>query len=51
VEDEVDYELPLAPLGDLAKPVVAVQLNRIFDYRARTVVRLLGPERGATALG
>lgn len=43
VEDEVDYELPLAPLGDLAWPLVAVQLRRIFDFRGRMVARLLGP--------
>lgn len=42
VDDEVRYRLPLAPAGLLAYPLVALQLRRIFDYRTRTVERLLG---------
>jgi len=51
VEDEVDYRLPVAPLGDLVWPIVATQLNRVFDYRTLSVTRLLGPDRQATAAG
>ena len=41
MDDEVRYCLPLAPLGEAAWPVIALQLRRIFDYRQRTVARLL----------
>lgn len=38
VDDEVDYELPLGPLGRLAHTMaVERQLRRIFDYRRRVV--------------
>ncbi|MDH4347342.1 MAG: SRPBCC family protein [Gemmatimonadota bacterium] len=49
VEDEVDYQLPLAPLGELAWPVIAAQLKRIFDYRSRSVTQLLGSDHAAVA--
>ena len=32
--DVVHYELPLAPVGELAGSVVRRQLERIFDYRS-----------------
>jgi aromatic-L-amino-acid decarboxylase len=41
MDDEVRYCLPLAPVGEAAWPVIALQLRRIFDYRQRTVSRLL----------
>jgi len=50
VEDQVEYRLPFAPLGDLAWPIVAIQLRRIFDYRTRSVTRLLGADRPAPAV-
>lgn len=43
VRDRVRYALPLAPLGDLvAGRMVDRDLGSIFDYRRRTLDRLLG---------
>jgi ligand-binding SRPBCC domain-containing protein len=42
IEDEVRYRLPLSPLGDVAYPLVRLQLRRIFRYRQEAVARLLG---------
>jgi ligand-binding SRPBCC domain-containing protein len=39
--DDVQYRLPLSPLGDLAYPIVRLQLARIFSYRTSAVLRLL----------
>ena len=41
MRDTVEYSLPLAPLGLLALPLVKRQLARIFDYRERTIQKLL----------
>jgi ligand-binding SRPBCC domain-containing protein len=41
IEDEVRYELPLSPLGDIAYPIVRLQLRRIFNYRERIIRQLL----------
>jgi ligand-binding SRPBCC domain-containing protein len=37
IRDRVRYRLPLEPLGDLALPLVRLQLARIFAYRRRAV--------------
>ena len=41
IDDQVHYELPLTPLGDIAWPFVRLQLNRIFRYRQRIIRELL----------
>jgi ligand-binding SRPBCC domain-containing protein len=41
MEDRVDYRLPLFPLGELAAPVVRLQLVAIFRYRRRKVEALV----------
>lgn len=45
IDDQVDYRLPLEPIGRVAWPVVAFQLKRIFDYRQQAVATLLGGAR------
>jgi ligand-binding SRPBCC domain-containing protein len=37
IEDEVQYALPYAPLGDLVYPLVRLQLHRIFRYRQQAI--------------
>ena len=37
IEDEVQYALPYAPVGELAYPLVRLQLHRIFRYRQRAI--------------
>jgi ligand-binding SRPBCC domain-containing protein len=39
--DEVEYELPLGPLGWLGLPLVKLQLGRIFRHREKAIQRLL----------
>ena len=41
IEDEVRYRLPLYPLGEVALPLVRLQLARIFSYREEAVRRAL----------
>ena len=44
--DEIDYEVPMGPLGRLIEPVlVAPRLRRIFDYRARVIGDRFGVAR------
>ena len=37
IEDEVQYALPYAPLGELVYPLVRLQLHQIFRYRQRAI--------------
>jgi ligand-binding SRPBCC domain-containing protein len=37
IEDEVQYALPYAPLGELMYPLVRLQLARIFRYRQQAI--------------
>jgi ligand-binding SRPBCC domain-containing protein len=39
VVDEVWYQLPLWPLGEIIYPLVAVQLRRIFAFRKQAIRR------------
>jgi ligand-binding SRPBCC domain-containing protein len=41
VEDVVLYGLPLWPIGEIAHPLVRLQLGRIFRFRQRAVRRCL----------
>ena len=51
MDDEVRYRLPLAPLGNVALPLVRRQVERIFRHRQATVWRLLvGAGRGRSEL-
>jgi ligand-binding SRPBCC domain-containing protein len=50
VEDEVRYELPFPPLGELTHPLVRWQLARIFRYRAERVRAFLGPLPPSTSV-
>ena len=42
MEDEVRWQLPLPPLGEVAYPLVKRELDRIFDFRAETIGSLFG---------
>lgn len=41
MSDEVRYRLPLGMLGGLGHFIVRRQLERIFDFRAEAVERML----------
>jgi ligand-binding SRPBCC domain-containing protein len=42
LHDAVTYELPLFPVGELAGPLVQLEVRRIFAFRARMLKRVLG---------
>lgn len=37
IEDSVRYQLPFAPMSELAHPVIRLQLNHIFRFRESVV--------------
>ena len=41
IVDDVDYALPLWPAGEIAQPIVKLQLGRIFRYRSEATRRLI----------
>ncbi len=42
MRDRVEYEMPLGPIGAVARALlVRRSLDRIFDYRNRTIMRVL----------
>jgi len=41
MEDRVRFRLPGWPLGEVALPVVRLQLRRIFGFRQRAIERIL----------
>lgn len=44
IEDEVVYELPFGPLGEIAhRLIVRGELRRIFRHRARTIAAIFAP--------
>jgi ligand-binding SRPBCC domain-containing protein len=46
IRDLVVYQMPLGPLGELARRLlIGRDLERIFDYRCEAVERLLGAAR------
>ncbi len=44
--DEVRHRLPLWPLGELAMPLIRHRLRHIFEYRARRLEEIFGPQPG-----
>ncbi len=47
MRDEVRYQLPFPPFGDLALPFVRRDLDRIFNYRTAVLPRELAKFRAA----
>jgi ligand-binding SRPBCC domain-containing protein len=37
IEDEVNYKLPFFPFGEIAYPLIRLQLKRIFNYREKAI--------------
>jgi ligand-binding SRPBCC domain-containing protein len=51
ITDEVRYRLPVPFLGELARPLVRLQLKRIFAHREKSIRELLAGAEGAVAGG
>ena len=49
IVDEVEYGLPLSPLGDLAYPLIKLQLGRIFAHRKKVIAELFDLENDPEA--
>ena len=47
VSDSVVYRLPLFPVGEIALPVIRLQLKYIFRHRTRRIRELLTPQESA----
>ena len=43
MEDVVHYALPLWPLGEAVRGIVASRLEAIFDYRRQALAGMFGP--------
>lgn len=48
IEDDVLYALPLFPFGEMAAPIVALQVARIFRFREGAIRRAFRLEEGGT---
>lgn len=46
VTDSVRYKLPLFPFGEIALPLMRLQLKYIFRYRTDRIREILGPVSG-----
>lgn len=42
IQDDVEYALRLFPFGEIASPIVNLQVRRIFAYRTGAIRRALG---------
>ena len=53
VDDRVEYEVPLGPIGEVARIMfVAPQLSQIFDFRRRVIDEIFAPKPpGAETFG
>lgn len=41
IQDQVRYRLPAEPIGDIAHFIVRGELDKIFDFRQKTVAEIL----------
>jgi ligand-binding SRPBCC domain-containing protein len=46
IGDGVRYRLPIAPIGEIAYPLVRRELGRIFRHRTRVLEEIFGISRG-----